>query len=83
VFAHSFIFHGSIRALILFGMSTAHSMEEAEALCDRLCIMVDGRLQCIGRPQEVYDHVTTPLYLHQVLGNTYCSPELDMEAIMP
>jgi len=37
------------RAIIL----TTHSMEEAEALCDRLCIMVDGRLQCIGRPQEL------------------------------
>jgi len=23
----------------------AHSMEEAETLCDRLCIMVDGSLQ--------------------------------------
>ncbi|GJM98096.1 hypothetical protein PR202_ga15072 [Eleusine coracana subsp. coracana] len=36
------------RAIIL----TTHSMEEAEALCDRLCIMVDGSLQCIGRPKE-------------------------------
>jgi ABC-type multidrug transport system ATPase subunit len=54
VFGHGLLFHGSIKALILFGISAAHSMEEAEALCDRLCIMVDGRLQCIGRPQEVY-----------------------------
>ncbi|TVT96654.1 hypothetical protein EJB05_58124 [Eragrostis curvula] len=37
------------RAIIL----TTHSMEEAEALCDRLCIMVDGSLQCIGRPKEL------------------------------
>lgn len=37
------------RAIIL----TTHSMEEAEVLCDRLCIMVDGRLQCIGRPKEL------------------------------
>ncbi|KAL6603879.1 hypothetical protein ACP70R_044240 [Stipagrostis hirtigluma subsp. patula] len=36
------------RAIIL----TTHSMEEAEALCDRLCIMVDGSLQCIGTPKE-------------------------------
>ncbi|KAG1714019.1 ATP-binding cassette sub-family A member 3 [Nymphon striatum] len=27
---------------------TSHSMEECEALCDRLTIMVKGRLQCIG-----------------------------------
>jgi len=37
------------RAIIL----TTHSMEEAETLCDRLCIMVDGSLQCIGTPKEL------------------------------
>lgn len=31
----------------------AHSMEEAEHLCDRLGIFVDGSLQCIGNPKEV------------------------------
>jgi ABC-type multidrug transport system ATPase subunit len=34
-------------------MLSAHSMEEAEALCDRLGIFVDGSLQCIGNPNEV------------------------------
>ena len=29
---------------------TAHSMEEAEALCDRVCIFVDG--VCSSRPDE-------------------------------
>mmetsp|Transcript_40231 Transcript_40231/g.119957 ORF Transcript_40231/g.119957 Transcript_40231/m.119957 type:complete len:1026 (-) Transcript_40231:846-3923(-) len=37
------------RACIL----TTHSMEEAEALCDRLGIFVDGRLVCIGNPKEI------------------------------
>ncbi|XP_052175701.1 ABC transporter A family member 7-like isoform X2 [Diospyros lotus] len=37
------------RAIIL----TTHSMEEAEHLCDRLGIFVDGSLQCIGNPREV------------------------------
>ncbi|AES91236.2 ABC transporter A family protein [Medicago truncatula] len=37
------------RAIIL----TTHSMEEAEALCDRLGIFVDGRLQCVGNPKEL------------------------------
>ncbi|KAF2927371.1 hypothetical protein DAI22_06g200400 [Oryza sativa Japonica Group] len=37
------------RAIVL----TTHSMEEAEVLCDRLCIMVDGSLQCIGTPKEL------------------------------
>ncbi|CAI9266699.1 unnamed protein product [Lactuca saligna] len=32
---------------------TTHSMEEAENLCDRLGIFVDGRLQCVGNPKEL------------------------------
>lgn len=30
---------------------TTHSMEEAEALCDRLGIFVGGRLRCVGNPK--------------------------------
>lgn len=37
------------RAIIL----TTHSMEEAEVLCDRLGIFVDGSLQCMGNPKEL------------------------------
>nr|XP_017188524.2 ABC transporter A family member 7-like isoform X2 [Malus domestica] len=37
------------RAIIL----TTHSMEEAEVLCDRLGVFVDGSLQCIGNPKEL------------------------------
>ncbi|XP_043704668.1 ABC transporter A family member 7-like isoform X2 [Telopea speciosissima] len=37
------------RAIIL----TTHSMEEAEVLCDRLGIFVDGGLQCIGNPKQL------------------------------
>lgn len=32
---------------------TTHSMEECEAVCDRLGIMVGGRLRCIGTPQHL------------------------------
>lgn len=32
---------------------TTHSMEEAEALCDRLGIFVGGRLQCLGNPKDL------------------------------
>ena len=32
---------------------SAHSMEEAEFLCDRLGIFVDGALQCIGNSKEL------------------------------
>ena len=30
---------------------TTHSMEEAEALCSKIGIMVDGRFRCFGSPQ--------------------------------
>lgn len=32
---------------------TSHSMEECEALCTRLAIMVNGQFQCIGSPQHL------------------------------
>uniref|UniRef100_A0A7M4FCZ6 ATP binding cassette subfamily A member 13 n=1 Tax=Crocodylus porosus TaxID=8502 RepID=A0A7M4FCZ6_CROPO len=32
---------------------TSHSMEECEALCTRLAIMVDGSFQCLGSPQHI------------------------------
>ena len=32
---------------------TSHSMEECEALCDRLAIMVKGSFQCLGGPQHI------------------------------
>ncbi|KAM4697953.1 phospholipid-transporting ATPase ABCA3 [Rhinophrynus dorsalis] len=32
---------------------TSHSMEECEALCTRLAIMVNGKLKCLGSPQHL------------------------------
>ncbi|XP_075068753.1 ATP-binding cassette sub-family A member 13-like [Mixophyes fleayi] len=32
---------------------TSHSMEECEALCTRLAIMVNGSFKCIGSPQHI------------------------------
>lgn len=32
---------------------TSHSMEECEALCNRLAIMVNGAFKCIGSPQHL------------------------------
>ncbi|CAG0900594.1 unnamed protein product, partial [Darwinula stevensoni] len=37
------------RSIIL----TSHSMDECEALCTRLVIMVNGRFQCLGSPQHL------------------------------
>ena len=39
---------GNIKKLKSAVILTTHSMEEAEALCDRMTIMVRGRLKCIG-----------------------------------
>ncbi|XP_029334989.1 ATP-binding cassette sub-family A member 3-like isoform X1 [Mus caroli] len=41
---------------------TSHRMEECEALCTRLAIMVKGRFTCLGTPQHVrkrFGHVYT------------------------
>ena len=32
---------------------TTHSMEEAEALCDRIGIFVSGRMVAVGSPKEL------------------------------
>ncbi|XP_043921604.1 ATP-binding cassette sub-family A member 13-like [Protopterus annectens] len=32
---------------------TSHSMEECEALCSRLAIMVNGQFRCLGSPQHI------------------------------
>ena len=37
------------RAIVL----TTHAMEEAEELCDRLGVFVDGALRCVGAPKEL------------------------------
>ncbi|WZY72420.1 hypothetical protein YC2023_004660 [Brassica napus] len=37
----------------LWDVIQSHSMEEAEFLCDRLGIFVDGALQCIGNSKEL------------------------------
>ena len=34
---------------------TTHSMEEADALCDRICIIVNGTMHCIGSSQHLKD----------------------------
>lgn len=39
--------------MVLFFYVSAHSMQEAEVLCDRVGIFVDGSLQCLGNPKEV------------------------------
>ena len=42
---------------------TTHNMEECEALCSRLCIVVAGRLRCLGSPQHLKNRFTMGLLL--------------------
>ncbi|KAM5273642.1 ATP-binding cassette sub-family A member 13 [Ctenodactylus gundi] len=48
---------------------TSHSMEECEAVCTRLAIMVDGSFRCLGSPQHIKnrfgDGYTVKVWLHQ------------------
>ncbi|GIL45991.1 hypothetical protein Vafri_3095 [Volvox africanus] len=52
------------RAIIL----TTHSMEEAEILCDRLGIFVDGQLVCIGNPREITSRYAGYLVFTMTVG---------------
>ena len=40
---------------------TTHAMEEADVLSDRIAVICDGKLKCIG----------TPLYLKNTFGDGY------------
>ena len=45
------MFKGSNRGAML----TTHSMEEADALCSRIAIMIQGAMKCIGSSQHIKD----------------------------
>ncbi|XP_058456303.1 phospholipid-transporting ATPase ABCA3-like isoform X2 [Malaya genurostris] len=42
---------------------TSHSMEECEALCTRLAIMVNGELKCLGSSQHLKNKFTNGYFL--------------------
>lgn len=44
---------GDIKKMNSSVVLTTHSMEEAEALCDRMTIMVGGRFKCIGTSTHI------------------------------
>ncbi|KAL8128675.1 hypothetical protein V2J09_017830 [Rumex salicifolius] len=55
---------------------TTHSMNEAQALCTRIGIMVGGRLRCIGSPQHLKTRFGNHLEL-EVKPTEVCSVELE------
>lgn len=34
---------------------TTHTMDEAESLCDKIAILVNGQFYCLGSPQDLRD----------------------------
>jgi ABC-type multidrug transport system ATPase subunit len=55
---------------------TTHAMEEADVLSDRIAVICDGKLKCIG----------TPLYLKNTFGDGYrinlvCKPGFQTQVI--
>ncbi|XP_075680863.1 phospholipid-transporting ATPase ABCA3-like isoform X2 [Dermatophagoides pteronyssinus] len=48
---------------------TSHSMEECEALCNRLIIMVHGRITCLGSPMHLKQKYGAGYIVHIKLRN--------------
>ena len=61
------------RAIVL----TSHSMEEVEATCDRLTIMVDGAMRSIGTLQELKSRYGTGYTMAFRVRNAKALAELD------
>ena len=40
----------------LTAVYVTHDQEEAYALCDRIAVMVGGKLMQTGEPRELYEH---------------------------
>ncbi|MFS7977586.1 putative ABC-type sulfate transporter [Helianthus anomalus] len=55
---------------------TTHSMNEAQALCTRIGIMVGGKLRCIGSPQHLKTRFGNHLEL-EVKPTEVCSGDLE------
>ena len=62
---------------------TTHSMEECEALCHRLAIMVKGQLRCLGSPQHLKTKFGNGYQLDLTLENddekTYLNVEEELK----
>uniref|UniRef100_A0A8D0GV65 ABC transporter domain-containing protein n=1 Tax=Sphenodon punctatus TaxID=8508 RepID=A0A8D0GV65_SPHPU len=56
---------------------TSHSMEECEALCTRLAIMVNGQFKCLGSPQHLKSKFGSG---YTLLAKTQNDEEEDLQA---
>ncbi|XP_075660964.1 ABC transporter A family member 7-like [Castanea sativa] len=55
---------------------TSHSTEEVENLCDRVGILINGSLQCIGNPKEVVHYFNESLDKNLRITRDTCSKDL-------
>jgi len=55
---------------------TTHSMEEADVICDRLMIMIDGRLKCFGVSADLKSRFGEGYKLSIQTAKYYDDPEL-------
>eukprot|EP00026_Physarum_polycephalum_P016219 Phypoly_transcript_17082.p1 GENE.Phypoly_transcript_17082~~Phypoly_transcript_17082.p1 ORF type:complete len:219 (+),score=33.59 Phypoly_transcript_17082:132-788(+) len=60
---------------------TTHSLEEAEAMCSRIGIMVNGKFQCLGSPQHLKDKFGSGYELYIKLANNKLSVPLSPSII--
>ncbi|KAL4696272.1 hypothetical protein H8957_001522 [Semnopithecus entellus] len=65
---------------------TSHSMEECEALCTRLAIMVNGSFRCLGSPQHIKnrfgDGYTVKVWLDKE-ANQHCTVSDHLKLYFP
>jgi ATP-binding cassette, subfamily A (ABC1), member 3 len=59
------------RSIIL----TSHSIEECEALCNRLAIMVNGQFKCLGTTQHLKNKFSKGFILTVKIGPDAASSE--------
>lgn len=57
--------HEEIHVTSIF---VTHDQEEAFEVADRVVVMNNGRIEQVGKPDEIYDHPATP-FVYQFLGN--------------
>ncbi|XP_019349796.1 cholesterol transporter ABCA5 [Alligator mississippiensis] len=67
-------FKGKERAAIL----TTHYMEEADAVCDRVAILISGQLRCIGTVQHLKSKFGRGYFLEMKLKDTAGVHQMEM-----
>ncbi|MDO8671884.1 MAG: sulfate ABC transporter ATP-binding protein [Dehalococcoidia bacterium] len=54
--------------LQITGVFVTHDQEEALEVADRIVVMNEGRVEQVGKPEEVYDHPSNP-FVYNFLGS--------------